>query len=102
MDSDITAAVKQATDYQINKKILRERILSDLHFVCEDGMFLASCELISFLNCWHEDQIVLEDVYGNPILVNRSQLLTQCKQHYTMAMNSWHMQHHELKKIRKI
>ena len=42
--------VRLATDYQTNKRILREKIQSDLHFAYNGGLFKATQELIGFLN----------------------------------------------------
>jgi len=99
---NLTAEIRRATDYQTNKRILREKIQTDLHFPYNGGLFKATQELIGFLNAWDSEEIFLEDTYQNPIKVNRPELLTLCKQHYQMAMNAWHIQHEELKRIRKV
>jgi hypothetical protein len=94
--------IRVATDYQTNKRILREKIQADLHFTHNGGLFKASQELISFLNCYESTELVIEDNYQNPIKVIREELLILAKQHYQMAMNAWHIQHEELKRVRKI
>jgi hypothetical protein len=94
--------VKQATDYQINKKNLREKILIDLHIPYNNGLFLLSKELIAFVATWHEEELFLDDVYLNPILVNRTEFLTLCRQHYHSIMNDWYIKHNEIKSIRSI
>ncbi len=101
--NELVAEVKLATDYQINRQILREKIQTDLHFAYNGGLFKASPELIAFLATWDQDHIVLEDTYGNPIEIENTKLfLVQVKQHYQQAMNRWHQQHAELRRIRKI
>lgn len=94
--------IRQATDYQRNKQKLKEQIQTDLLITHGDGLFKVTPELMCFLSMWEDDQIYLEDSYGNPVLCNRLQLLTQCKQHYAMVMNRWHLQHEQLKQQRKI
>ena len=94
--------VRTATDYQINKQILREKIQTDLHFAYNGGLFKATPELISFLNCYDPYEMFIEDTYQNPIRVDRRELLALAKQHYQTAMNAWHIQHEELKRVRKI
>jgi hypothetical protein len=94
--------IKQATDYQTNKRILREKIQTDLHVAYAGGLFKITPELIAFLNCWDSDQLFLEDVYRNPIKVDRVEFLSLCKQHYQMIMNAWHVQHEEIRRARKI
>jgi len=103
--SDINQLVEQvrlATDYQINKQILREKILTDLHVAYNGGLFLVTQELISFLTVMNNELLYLEDTYHNPIEVNRIELLTLCREHYQRVMNRWHQEHAELKQIRKI
>jgi hypothetical protein len=103
--SDINQLVEQvrlATDYQINKQILREKILTDLHVAYNGGLFLVTTELIGFLSTWPRDTVYLEDTYHNPIEANRIELLTLCQEHYQRVMNRWHQEHAELKQIRKI
>jgi hypothetical protein len=94
--------VRQATDYQCNKKILREQIQADLLIPHGDGLFEVSVELIAFLATWDQDTIYLEDHYGNPVECNRVALLESCKQQYQRVMNRWHVQHEQLRQIRKI
>ena len=102
MINQLVEQIKQSTDYQTNKRILREKIQADLHFTHNGGLFKASQELIAFLHCYELSELVLEDTYQNPIRVNREELLDLAKQHYQMAMNAWHIQHEELKRVRKV
>ena len=94
--------IRLATDYQVNKRILREKIQTDLHIPYNGGLFKISPELIAFLNSWDSDELFLEDTYQNPIKINRAEFLALCKQHYQMIMNSWHIQHEEIRRARKV
>jgi hypothetical protein len=94
--------IRAATDYQINKQLLREKIQTDLHVTYKSGLFKVSPELIAFLNSWNAEILYIEDVYQNPIEVNRNELLSICLDHYQMVMNVWHIEHEKLKSIRKI
>jgi hypothetical protein len=98
----LTTEIRRATDYQVNKRILREKIQTDLHVPHNGGLFKVTTDLISFLSTWTEDQIYLEDTYQNPIEVNRTELLRLCQEHYQTVMNRWHQQHAELRRLRKI
>ena len=102
MIEQLVEQIKQSTDYQINKRILKEKIEGDLCFAYNGGLFKATPELIGFLNAWDSDELYLEDTYSNPVKINRQELLDLAKQHYQTAMNSWHIQHEELKRIRKV
>lgn len=94
--------IKQATDYQTNKQILREKIQTDLHIAYNNGLFKVSPELIAFLCVWDSDTLYLEDTYQNPIEINRNEFLLLCKSHYQKVMNTWHIQHDEIKRARKV
>lgn len=82
-------------------KTLREKADSRLYITHNNGYFKASMELIAFLNAWSDDKIYLEDLYQNPILVNRIELLEKAKQCYQTVLNTWHIEYEDSKKIRK-
>lgn len=99
---DIVSQIKQATDYQTNKRILREKIQTDLHLAHNGGLFKITPELFAFVSTWPTELLYLEDVYQNPIEINKQVFLAQAGQCYYKAMNRWHEEHEQLKKIRKI
>ena len=98
----LVAEIKQATDYQANKRTLREKIQTDLHFTHNGGLFKITPELLAFVKTWPVDELYLEDVYENPIKVDRQIFLVTAQQHYQTVMNTWHQQHEELKTKRRI
>lgn len=98
----LVTQIKQSTDYQTNKRILREKIYTDLLFTHNNGLFYAKPELYCFVKSWPSDEMFLEDNYQNPIKINKEEFLKQFEEHYQMAMNAWHIEHENLKRIRKI
>lgn len=94
--------VRQATDFQINKKVLREKIQTDLHMAHSGGLFKVTPELIAFVKTWPIDELYIEDVYQNPIAIDRQVFLVTAQQHYQQVMNRWHNEYEQLKKIRKV
>ena len=98
----LAARVKQATEYQSNKRMLRERMQTDLHFPYNNGLFKVTPALLAFVATWPIDELYLEDVYENPIQIDKQVFLVTAQQHYQKVMNTWHQQHDELKSIRKI
>lgn len=94
--------IRQATNFQINKKILREKIQTDLHMTHNGGLFKITPELIGFVKTWPTDELYLEDTYQNPIAVDRQTFLVIAQQHYQTVMNRWHQEYENLKKQRKI
>ena len=107
---EIVDQLKQATDFQINQTILREKIQTDLHFLYDGGLFKATPELIAFVHTMHGDNesgyqlhMYMEDTYGNPIEISNSgEFFRKAREHYQRVMNTWHQQHAELKRIRKV
>lgn len=97
----IVNQVKSATDFQVNRRLLRDRIQNDLHVPYSGGLFKITPDLIAFVNSWDTETIFLEDIYENPIELNRKDFLTTIKDHYQRIMNRWHQEFNELKKIRK-
>ena len=85
MDLDtLKIYITTATDYQVNKRILREKIQTDLHFT-------------------YNGRLYLEDTYQNPIHIPDPEFFAeQCRECYAKVMNRWHQQHDELRKLRKI
>jgi hypothetical protein len=98
----IVEQVRSATDFNVNRQILREKIQTDLHMTHNGGMFRITPELIAFVQSWPIDILYLEDVYQNPIEIDRQVFLVTAQQHYHRVMNEWHQQHAELRKIRKV
>lgn len=100
--NDLVEEIKLATDFQINKKILREKIQTDLHMAHNGGLFKITPELIAFVKTWPIDEIYLEDTYQNPVKIDKQTFLVTAQQHYQLVMNRWHNEYEQLKKIRKI
>jgi hypothetical protein len=98
----IVEQVRLATDFNVNRQILREKIQTDLHMTHNGGMFRITPELIAFVQGWPIDTLYMEDVYQNPIEIDRQVFLVTAQQHYHRVMNEWHQQHAELRKIRKV
>ena len=99
---DLVDEIRLATDFQTNKRILREKIQTDLHMTHNGGMFKIAPELLAFVKTWPVDELYLEDVYENPIKIDKQTFLVTAQQHYQTVMNTWHQEYEKLKKIRKI
>ncbi len=66
------------------------------------GMFKITPELLAFVQTWPVDELYLEDIYENPIQIDRQVFLVTAQQHYQTVMNRWHQQYEDIKQIRKI
>ena len=100
--NELVNQIRQSTDYQINKRILREKIQTDLHVPYNGGLFKVTPELLSFLSTYRYTTLYIEDAYQNPIEIDKQVFLVKAQQHYHSVMNDWHEQHEELKRIRKV
>jgi hypothetical protein len=87
--------------HALYRKNLRERIEAQLAVAYNGGLFKATPELMGFLWMWPSNEMVLEDVYHNPIKIDdKVKLLLQLEEAYQFAMNAWHVDFEESKKIR--
>ena len=105
MDLDtLKSHISVATDYQVNRRILREKIQTDLHFAYNGGLFKATPELILFSSSWPKTtELYLEDTYQNPIHIPDPEFFAeQGRECYAKVMNRWHQEHDKLRKLRKI
>jgi predicted double-glycine peptidase len=100
--NDIVHDIELATNFQINKIILREKIISDIHMVYNGGIFKITQELLSFVATWPDDTVYLEDTHQNPIKVSKDEFLSLAREHYHKVMNVWHNEYEKIRKIRKI
>ena len=100
--NQIVEEIRLATDFQINKRILREKIQTDLHMTHNGGMFKITPELLAFVQTWPVEELYIEDIYQNPIQIDRRVFLVTAQQHYQTVMNRWHQQYEDIKKIRKV
>lgn len=100
--SNIVDQIRVSTDYQVNKRILKERIQTELHLTYENGLFLITPSLLAFVATWPLETLYLEDVYENPVEIDKQVFLVRAQQHYHGVMNDWHQHHAELKQIRKV
>lgn len=66
------------------------------------GLFKITPELIAFVKTWPIDELYIEDIYQNPIAIDRQVFLVTAQQHYQQVMNRWHNEYEQLKKIRKV
>ena len=66
----------------------------------QGGLWKATPELIAFLNAVDDNFVILIDNFGNPVQVNREQLLTILKDTYQKVMLDWYKEWKEIETIR--
>ena len=65
-----------------------------------DGVFIVTQELISFLHAWQNELIYMLDAYDVPIQVDANYLKKLCKRRWCEVMNEFALEYEEYKKIR--
>lgn len=81
------------------KRLLKEKYQGKLTFAFGGGMWTAGPELIILLTGRTED-IVLLDLYENPVRVNAPQLLQEAEQRWQEQMNAWLVEYEQLSRNR--
>lgn len=76
-------------DHAAAQRVLREKYEAKMIFGYKGGLFRASPELMVFLNLFADQEIVVKDLYDNPIKVHTSELGDLAKQRYQEQMNYW-------------
>lgn len=99
---EILEQVKLATNFQINKRLLKEKMQADLYIPFNGGMFKLTPELFSFIATWPDKELFIEDTYENPIKINKEEFLIQAQSKYKSVMNEWYQNYEELRKYRKV
>ena len=81
------------------KDYLKEKYNAKLLVAEQGGLWRADKETIAFLsiiaNDW-DDRVVMIDTFQNPVLVDRTELLSKLKQVYHSVMSDWYNEWKEL------
>lgn len=103
MDTEQLQSIAAAKfNHALFRKNLKERIEAQLAVTHNNGLFKATPTLITFLQCWDTPTLCIEDEYSNPVQCTRDELLFKLKEAYQFAMNQWHIDFENSKKIRKM
>lgn len=85
------------------KAYLKEKYEAKLLVADQGGLWKADQDTISFLSVMindYDDQVILMDTFQNPVLVDRSQLLSTLKAVYNTVMAEWYNEWKELESKR--
>jgi len=100
---DTNNLVKQARsrfDHAAAKRVLKEKYETRMLFAHAGGMFKSTPETITFLSLYNNEDIVLVDLYHNPVKVNAADLKDQMQKRWREQMNAWLVEWAELQKQR--
>ena len=82
------------------RRLLKEKYQAKMLFAHAGGMWQASPEIMVFLSLYHEQQIVVQDLYENPVEVNAQELLAIMRARWQEQMNAWLIEYQDLAKKR--
>lgn len=91
MDTNtLIADAKARFSHNSAKAYLKEKYQSKLVLAEQNGLWKADLETINFLNASTNDNVVLIDIFGNPVLVDRKTLLEKLQTTYDQVMREWY------------
>lgn len=89
---DIDAIVKQSRarfDHEAAKRALKEKYQAKLMFAYNGGMWKAGPELLTLLACCQDAEVVIQDLYENPVQVRVDDLEALAYQRWQEQLNAW-------------
>ena len=102
MDTNAVIAHARARfDHETARRLLKEKYQARMLFAYQGGMWRAGPELLTVLHaCPVEDNIVILDLYENPVRINPGELQRLAHDRWQEQMNAWLVEHDELSKKR--
>ena len=102
MNTDkLVAHGRSRFEHAAARRTLKEKYQAKLTFAHAGGMWSASPELLSTLNCCTMDKdVVLLDLYENPVKINTKELWNLAAHRWQEQMNAWLVEYEELNRTR--
>jgi hypothetical protein len=98
---DLVAHARARFDHVAARRVLKEKYLARMLFAYQGGMFRAGPELLTVLHaCPVEDDIVILDLYENPVQVNPGELQRLAHDRWQEQMNAWLVEHDQISQQR--
>jgi hypothetical protein len=93
---DIVEHARSRLDHAAAHRVLREKYEARMIFGHNGGLFRATPEMISFLSLFHDQNIVVKDLYDTPIQVSAAELYELMRGRLQEQMNAWLIEHQAL------
>lgn len=98
---NLIAHARARFDHVAARRVLKEKYTAKMMFAYNGGMWQAGPELLTLLQAIPvEDDVVLLDLYENPIKINLNELRYLALGRWQEQMNAWHVEHEEQSKKR--
>jgi hypothetical protein len=98
MDTDKLISHGRARfEHAVARRTLKEKYQAKMTFAHAGGMWRAGPELNNMIfTCGRMGEIVLIDLYENPVKVDSKELLTLSQERWNEQMNAWLIEYTEL------
>ena len=101
MDTDNLIAHGRARfDHAAARRLLKEKYQGKLTFAHAGGMWRADPNMIIYLQLCDLEEVVLIDLYENPVQVNVYNLMIEMRHRWQEQMNAWLVEYEQLSKNR--
>ena len=102
MDTEELVAHGRARfEHATARRTLKEKYQAKLTFAHAGGMWRAGPELNNMIfTCGRMGEIVLPDLYENPVKVDSKELMTLSQERWNEQMNAWLVEYEQLNKNR--
>lgn len=101
MDTEQLIAYGRARfEHAAVRRVLKEKYQAKLAFAHAGGMWRAGPEMIALLSLYHDQSIVIQDLYENPVRVDAKELCEIMRSRWQEQMTAWVVEHDQLSKNR--
>jgi len=98
---DLVAHGRARFEHAAARRTLKEKYQAKMIFAHAGGMWLAGPELNNMIfTCGRMGEIVLPDLYENPVKVDSKELMALSQERWNEQMNAWLVEYEELNKNR--
>lgn len=98
--NDLVTQARSRLDHAASKRVLKEKYEAKMLFAYAGGMFKSTPEMITFLSLYKNEEIVLLDLYDNPVKVNSDNLRDEMQKRWYEQMNAWLIEYETLSQQR--
>lgn len=92
----LVAETKARFNHTAAKTYLTEKYTAKLIVAEQGGLWKADLETLTALTSYKKPEMILIDTFGNPVKVNREQLISVLGKTYDTVMEEWHNEWKEL------
>lgn len=92
--------IKARFSHDSAKQYLKDKYLSKLTIASQGGLWKVTPELIAFLGNAGPEELILIDLYENPVKVDRLKLFYALRDIYNDVMTEWHNEWSQLENKR--